>query len=205
MPSAFFQGLGLGLSLIVAIGAQNAYVLSQALRKNHVLTLVFACIAFDCFGITLGVTGLGAFVAGNESVLSLTTWGGVAFLAWYGFKSFRSALSGGTLEASLRETERPARRAILLALMAVTFLNPHYYLDTVVLIGSLAGQFTLPERFYFWGGTITASIVWFFSLGYGASLLVPLFRKPVTWKILDGLVGCTMWSIAFGLIRTALA
>lgn len=201
---AFIKGLGLGLSLIVAIGAQNAFVLSQSLRKNHVLTMVLASIAFDAIGISLGVAGVGALVAGNTALMSLTSWGGALFLLWYGFNSFRSALSGGTLETS-SDDAKPSRKKIFLALMAVTFLNPHYYLDTVVLIGSLASQFPGMDRLLFWAGTLTASVIWFFSLGFGAGLLVPLFRKPVTWKILDGLIGCTMWSIAFGLIRSALA
>lgn len=204
MNIAFIKGLGLGLSLIVAIGAQNAFVLSQALRKNHVLTMILACIAFDVFGISLGIAGVGSLVSGNTVLMNLTTWGGALFLLWYGFSSFRSALSGGTLETS-SDDAKPSRKKILLALMAVTFLNPHYYLDTVVLIGSLAGQFPGTDRLLFWAGTLTASVIWFFSLGFGATLLVPLFRKPMTWKVLDGLIGCTMWSIAFGLIRGALA
>lgn len=201
---AFIKGLGLGLSLIVAIGAQNAFVLSQSLRKNHILTMVLACITFDVLGISLGIAGMGTLVKGNATLMGLTTWGGALFLLWYGFSSFRSALSGGTLEAE-GEEHRLSRKKIMLTLLAVTFLNPHYYLDTVVLIGSLASQFPGVERLQFWAGTIVASIIWFFSLGFGATLLVPLFRKPVTWKILDGLIGCTMWSIAFGLIKTALA
>lgn len=203
MNMAFIKGLGLGLSLIVAIGAQNAFVLSQAIRKNHVLTMVLACITFDVLGISLGIAGMGTLVKNNAVLMGLTTWGGALFLLWYGFSSFRSALSGGTLETS--EEDRLSWKKIMLTLLAVTFLNPHYYLDTVVLIGSLASQFPGVERLQFWAGTILASIIWFFSLGFGATLLGPLFKKPVTWKVLDGLIGCTMWSIAFGLIRSALA
>lgn len=201
---AFIKGLGLGLSLIVAIGAQNAFVLSQSLRKNNVITMVLACIVFDALGISVGVAGMGTLVKGNTTLMGLTTWGGAIFLLWYGFSSFRSAFSGGILETSGGDN-RLSQKKIMLTLLAVTFLNPHYYLDTVVLIGSLASQFPGVERLQFWAGTVLASIIWFFSLGFGATLLVPLFKNPVTWKILDGLIGCTMWSIAFGLIRSTLA
>jgi len=202
--NVFFKGFSLGLGLIVAIGAQNAFVLSNALKKNHTLILVLACIVFDVIGITLGVAGIGAFVAGKEWLMNVFSWGGAAFLLFYGFTSFQSAFKDQRMDSGAGE-DRDNVKTLLLALMAVTFLNPHYYLDTVILIGSIAAHYVGGERITFWLGTISASFVWFFTLGFGAALLIPLFKKSITWKILDFSIGCVMWYIAYGLVQTALA
>lgn len=194
----FLQGVGLGGGLIIAIGAQNAFVLSQGVRRNFPLQTAFVCSLSDGLLILLGVSGVGALVATNPLLAQLATWFGALFLLWYGGRSFRSALQGGSLEASTEAI--PSRRKLLLATLALTFLNPHVYLDTFVLIGGLSGQLAQTERYLFGAGAMTASFLWFFTLSLGAGLLAPLFRKPLAWRFLDGFVCLTMWGIAISLL-----
>ena len=194
----FAQGFGMGGGLIVAIGAQNAYVLSQAVRKNYLLVIPLICILCDAVLIAAGVSGVGAAVAANPQLAGLVTWGGAAFLFWYGARAFRSALKGGSLEAD--KAAAPTLKAAVLATLAVTLLNPHVYLDTVILLGSVSGQYNQAGRILFGAGAITASILWFFSLSFGGRMLAPLFRQPLAWRILDGLVCAVMWTIALSLI-----
>ncbi len=194
----FLQGIGLGGGLIIAIGAQNAFVLSQGVRRNFPLQTAFICSLSDGLLILLGVSGVGALVATNPLLAQLATWCGALFLLWYGGRSCRSALQGGSLEASTEAI--PSRRKLLLATLALTFLNPHVYLDTFVLIGGLSGQLDQTERYLFGAGAMTASFLWFFALSLGAGLLAPLFRKPLAWRFLDGFVCLTMWGIAISLL-----
>ncbi len=195
---AFFQGIGVGGGLIIAIGAQNAFVLSQGVRRNFPLQTALVCSLCDASLILIGISGVGALVAGNPLLCQLASWLGALFLLCYGARSFRLALKGSTLEAAAAII--PSRRKLLLATLALTFLNPHVYLDTVVLIGGISGQLAQSERYLFGAGAITASILWFFSLSLGAGFLAPLFRKPAAWRCLDLFVALTMWGIALTLL-----
>lgn len=192
----------MGGGLIVAIGAQNAFVLTQGVRRNHHLAVALLCTLCDAVLIGLGVTGVGTMVASNPTLGTIAAWGGAAFLIWYGLGAFRAALSGGSLETD-GEAGRPLRHTLMLTL-AVTLLNPHVYLDTIVLMGSVSGQFPVPERYVFGMGAVTASFAWFLALSLGGQVLAPVFRRDFTWRVLDGLVCLTMWTIAATLIRTAL-
>ena len=193
MP-AVAAGFVLGLSLIVAIGAQNAFVLRQGLRGEHVLVVCLACAVSDAVLISIGVGGFGAIARLAPWTAELMRWGGVAFLAIYGAMSFGSAWRGG---GRLEAASGPARAVgpTLAACLAITWLNPHVYLDTVVLLGSVAVEWQ-GQRLAFGLGAIAASFVFFFSLGYGAALLRPFFARPAAWRALDAGVGVVMWSIA---------
>ena len=194
----FAQGFGMGGGLIVAIGAQNAFVLSQAVRKNYLLIIPLICIVCDAVLIAVGVSGVGTFVASNPRLSGVATWGGAAFLFWYGARAFKSALRGGSLEAD-REAA-PSLKTAVLATLAVTLLNPHVYLDTIILLGSVSGQYSQTGRVLFGAGAVSASILWFFSLSFGGRMLAPFFRRPLAWRILDGLVCAVMWTIAVSLV-----
>ena len=201
----YLEGLGLGASLIIAIGAQNAFVLRQGLKRQHVLLTALFCTLCDATLITLGVAGLGAAITSVPALFTAATWGGAAFLFLYGLRSFRSAFRAGMLDADAAngQATSSARRTVL-ALLGFSLLNPHVYLDTVILLGSVGARHPAIERPSFVLGASTASLLWFFGLAYGAALLAPLFRKPTTWRALDLLVGCVMWIIAAGLVRSAL-
>lgn len=197
------NGFSLGASLIIAIGSQNAFVLRQGLKREYVFAVSTVCFLCDAVLIGLGAGGFGRLVAASPLLMGLTLWGGAAFLFLYGLRSFRSALSPGTLEATDGDesTFDGLSRAILTTL-ALSLLNPHVYLDTVLLLGSLAGRFSGDARLLFALGAMAASLVWFYGIGYGARVLAPLFRKPAAWRALDLLVGCTMWGIAANLVWT---
>lgn len=193
----------MGGGLIVAIGAQNAFVLTQGVRRNHHLAVAALCILCDGLLIALGVTGVGTIVAANPTLAAIAAWGGAAFLSWYGFNAFLSAIRGGSLETE-EESGKTLRHTLMLTL-AVTLLNPHVYLDTVVLMGSISGQFATPDRYLFGLGAFVASTIWFLSLSLGGQMLAPMFKKDITWRILDIIVCLTMWIIAASLIRSTLA
>lgn len=193
------QGFLLGGSLIVAIGAQNAFVLSQSLKSNHEWLVASICSVCDVILIVAGVGGLGALL---QRLPGLTQWIatlGVIFLVFYGLLSFKSMLS----RHQMQMTERPPltmKKAIAVTL-ALTLLNPHVYLDTVMLIGSIANTKFPDTQWWFAVGAILASVVWFYGLTVFAKVLMPLFKKPRTWQVLDGLIGITMWLIAWSLVR----
>lgn len=194
MLAASVTGFGLGLSLIVAIGAQNAFVLRQGLRRAHVLPVVLTCALSDAVLIAAGVAGFGVLADRLPWLAQVLRWGGVAFLLVYGARAFLSAWRGtGALKAE-GAAEGSALAAVLTCL-ALTWLNPHVYLDTVVLIGSVAARWP-GQGLAFGLGAVTASFVFFFSLGYGARLLAPLFARPVAWRLLDTVIGVVMWTIA---------
>ena len=193
---AALTGLFTGLSLIVAIGAQNAYVLRQGLARKHVFVIVLICSLSDALLIALGVLGLGQVIQAAPLVLEVIRWFGVAYLIWFGFSSLRRAFKAEKLEASDKQVS--TLRTAVLTTLSLTFLNPHVYLDTVIFVGGLAHQFG-DQTIYFALGAILASFIWFFSLGFGASRLSPLMAKPFFWKILDTAIALIMFSIAVAL------
>lgn len=193
---AAVAGFSLGFSLILAIGAQNAFVLRQGLRREHVFPIVLTCALSDAALIAAGVAGFGALAEALPWLESVMRYGGAAFLAVYGARAFRAAWRGG--EAMEAGRAAGSLRTALLTCLALTWLNPHVYLDTVVLLGSISAQYDNAVAFAL--GAMTASFVFFFSLGYGARLLAPLFARPVAWRVLDVLVGAIMWAIAAKLV-----
>ncbi len=199
MLIAFLKGFGAGSGLIIAIGAQNAFVLSQGIKKNHYILIPLTCAVCDALLITLGVTGMGVFLASSRTLSLIAGIGGAAFLFLYGIRSFKSALAGGSLSSD--GMAGSSFKTALLTTLAVTLLNPHVYLDTVVLLGSLSSQFKPPGHLYFGAGAVMASFLWFFVLGLGGRLSAPLFAKESSWKVLNFLVGITMWAIALSVLK----
>ena len=195
---AALAGFLIGVGLIVAIGAQNAFVLRQGLIRRHVVAVTTVCALSDAILIAAGVAGLDTLVRATPGLLTVATLGGAAFLAAYGWFAARRAFKPGALVAA--DGQAGDLRATLTAALAFTCLNPHVYLDTVVLVGSLSARFAGAERLAFAGGAMTASAVWFYGLGFGARLLAPVFARPVAWRILDGLIACVMWAIALSLV-----
>lgn len=196
---AFWSGLGTGLGLIIAIGSQNAYVLKQGLLRNHPFIIALICSSIDALMIILGISGLGLIITSSQILLDIARYGGALFLIIYGALSFKAVFKTERLEAGDPKRTSTLKNTIL-TLLALSFLNPHLYLDTCVLIGTIGAQFEGEERKSFMIGAVSASFIWFFALSYGAKLLVPLFEKPISWKILDFFVAITMWIIAGFLI-----
>ena len=189
-------GFATSLSLIVAIGAQNAFVLRQGIRNEHVLPVVILCAVSDLVLIMAGVAGVGALVTAHPQLLTVARYGGAAFLMGYGLLAARRAIRPTTLTPS---GAGPASlKSVVLTCLALTFLNPHVYLDTVVLLGTLASQ-QGDARWRFGAGAAAASLVWFFSLGFGARRLAGLFAKPSTWRVLDGVIALTMIGLGVSL------
>jgi L-lysine exporter family protein LysE/ArgO len=199
MPLAFAQGFVTSAALIVAIGAQNAFVLRQGLRREHVGAVVAVCALSDLLLIGLGVAGLGALVQAHAPLLVAARWCGAAFLIAYGAIAARRALSPQALAAG--PGVALSRRQAVVACLGFTYLNPHCWLDTVVLIGSLSAQQPDGARPWFGAGAAAASVVWFAALGYGARLLAPLFARPAAWRMLDGGIAAVMWTLAGALLR----
>ena len=199
---AFAAGLGLGASLIIAIGAQNAYVLRQGLRREHVGQSVAICICIDMLLIALGVGGMGALLGQMPRLLNLIRWAGALFLLAYGARALRAAWRGtGHLEASSDVTQTAGAAA--LTVLALSLLNPHVYLDTVVLLGAIGASRGWPGSFWFAAGAMCASALWFTVLGYGARLLIPIFSRDLAWRVLDIVIGMVMWAIALSLALQA--
>ncbi|MFD1510837.1 LysE/ArgO family amino acid transporter [Lacimonas salitolerans] len=196
--SAALAGFSLGFSLILAIGAQNAFVLRQGLRREHVLPIVLTCAISDAALIAAGVAGFGALAQALPWLEPVMRYGGAAFLLVYGARAFLAAWRGGA--AMQAGPQAGGLRSALLTCLALTWLNPHVYLDTVVLLGTISAQYpAMPFAI----GAMTASFVFFFSLGYGARLLAPLFARPAAWRVLDAFVGTVMWAIAAKLVLGA--
>lgn len=195
----FFQGMGTGAGLIIAIGAQNAFVLSQGVKRQFIWLVVIICAACDALLIFAGAAGVGTFVAENEAIRSTAAWGGAIFLLYYGLNSLRSAIAGGALKVESEEKNMTWYGAAA-ATLAVTLLNPHVYLDTVVLLGSMSGQFGESGRYLFALGASSSSFLWFFTLGLGGILLAPFFQSQKGWRVLDIFVCLTMWGIALQLL-----
>lgn len=200
MPAAFVSGFLTSLSLILAIGAQNAFVLRQGLLRRHVFAVCAFCALSDALLIAAGVGGAGRLIAASGWLQPAMRWAGAAFLIWYGARSIAAALRGGQALRAAAQTA-PGLGATLATIAALTWLNPHVYIDTLMLIGAISARFA--DRTGFASGAMAASGVFFFALGYGARLLAPVFARPRAWQVLDLLVGLVMWTIAFSLIRGA--
>ncbi|MCB2111408.1 MAG: LysE family transporter [Defluviimonas sp.] len=198
MGFAFLAGFQLSLGLITAIGAQNAFVLRQGLMRSHVFAVCLFCALSDALLIGAGVLGIGALTARVPGLLPALRWAGVAFLTYYGLRALHAAMTGAGALAAARGSAPRALAPVLATLAAITWANPHVWLDTVVLIGSVAAQFPGREP-AFAAGAALASAVFFFALGYGARLLAPLFARPVAWRWLDLGVALVMFSIALHL------
>ncbi|MDI1244088.1 MAG: LysE/ArgO family amino acid transporter [Rhodoferax sp.] len=190
----FFNGFATGLALIVAIGSQNAYVLRQGILLQHVLPLVIFCALSDAVLILAGIGGAGLLVRDNITLMTLTRYGGALFLAAYGVLAARRAWQATGMPAD--HSGAVSLSTALVACFAFTFLNPHVYLDTVVLLGALANQRPDPGRWIYGFGAASASLCWFAALGFGARFLAPLFATVMAWRVLDGLIALTMWTLA---------
>jgi len=195
--SSFVAGFGLSLSLIVAIGAQNAFVLRQGLRREHTGTVVLVCAALDVALMAVGISGVAA-------ALAALAVGGAAFLLYYGVQAVRRTLQPLALMAAPATAAAPSLRQVLVQTLAITLLNPHVYLDTVLLVGAVGAQQPAPLRPLFLLGAGLASGLWFSALGYGARLLAPVFARPVAWRALDAVVALTMFALAAMLLRSVL-
>lgn len=198
MISAALSGFLLGASLIIAIGAQNAFILRQGLLRQHVFVLSFICAVSDALLITAGVAGIGTVISQSPNLIMVVTVAGAAFLFWYASVAFRRALHPQAMQANQSGTT--SLKTAVATCLALTFLNPHVYLDTVVLLGSLSARFEGANRAAYGAGAALASFVWFFSLGYGARLLQPVFAKPSAWRVLDCLIGIVMSLIGLSLL-----
>ena len=197
MWQSYLNGLLVAFGLIMAIGTQNAFVLAQSLRREHHLPVAAFCVVSDALLVAAGVFGLATLLAQNPLLLSVARWGGAVFLLWYGTQALRRAFSTSSLEHSASQTAR-SLKAVMLSALAVTLLNPHVYLDTVLLIGSLGAQQSVPGAYVV--GAASASLMWFFTLALGAAWLAPWLARPNTWRILDLLVAVMMYAVAVQLI-----
>ena len=198
MIAPALSGFALGLTLIIAIGAQNAFVLRQGLVGRHVLVVCAVCALSDAALIAAGVLGLGTLVQASPGLLFAVTGGGALFLLAYGALAFSRAWRGSSM--AVEEKGDTSLRSAVATVLALTFLNPHVYLDTVLLLGGLSAQYEGTGRIAYGAGAMVASVTWFFALGYGARLLVPLFAKPGAWRVLDVGIGVVMWLIALKLV-----
>jgi L-lysine exporter family protein LysE/ArgO len=190
---AIIPGFLTGLSLIIAIGAQNAFVIRQGLTKKYVLLTVLICAVSDALLIALGASGLGALIKSNKNVLEFVRWFGVVYLLWFAFKSARSAFRKASLN-SAGEASGDIK-SVVLTVLALTFLNPHVYLDTVILLGSISNQLG-SDKWFFVLGAMIASFTWFTAIGFGAKSASRFMSKPIFWKILDSIIAAIMLSIA---------
>ncbi|MBL4942529.1 MAG: amino acid transporter [Colwellia sp.] len=201
---AIIKGFTLTLSMIIPIGSQNSMLLSQGINKNHHLMTAGLFMLYDAILISLGVLGGSLILSSNDTLFSLLTWGGIVFLLGYGAMSFKAALIGVTADANAVVTKKSVKVVILTSLV-VTFLNPHAYIDTVMVIGSVGGQYAGNAKLYFLIGAISASIVWFSTLALGAAKLSVQLSKPKIKSGIDCAIGLVMWIIALSLFMTWLA
>ncbi|MCG8906675.1 LysE/ArgO family amino acid transporter [Pseudomonas sp. DP-17] len=197
MWQSYLNGVLVAAGLIIAIGAQNAFVLAQSLRREHHLSVAALCVLCDAILVSAGVFGLAKILAENPTLLAIARWGGVAFLSWYGVKALRRAIAPEAM-ADATQTGPRSRRTVLLAALAVTLLNPHVYLDTVLLIGSLGAQQAAPGAYAM--GAASASLLWFFTLALGAAWLAPWLARPATWRLVDLMVAVMMLGMAAQLV-----
>ncbi|HDR1329657.1 TPA: amino acid transporter [Pasteurella multocida] len=196
------QGFFVTAGLIIAIGAQNAFVLKQGLLKQNILAVILTCFFCDIVLISLGVLGLGSLISQSTMATVALAFVGGGFLLIYGLKAFLSAYQGNaSLQLAKADKQPQTTLHAIITTLLITLLNPHVYLDTVVIIGGIAGTLAFDEKLFFLVGALLVSALWFFSLGYGARLLSRFFQRPVTWRILDLVIGVIMWAIAISLIH----
>ncbi|XTZ39111.1 arginine exporter ArgO [Salmonella enterica] len=200
MLTYYFQGLTLGAALILPLGPQNAFVMNQGIRRQYHVMTAFLCAVSDLFLICAGIFGGSALLMQSPWLMALVTWGGVAFLLWYGFGAFKSAFSSN-LKIVSAGSLRQGRWRIIATMLAVTWLNPHVYLDTFVVLGSLGGQLAAEPKRWFALGTVSASFLWFFSLALLAAWLAPRLRTVKAQRVINTLVGLVMWVIALQLAK----
>jgi len=193
---AFFQGFGIGGGLIAAIGAQNSFVLAQGVKKQYVFLVPLLCSIIDIVLIVSGTAGVGTFVSTHPKIAYYAAIGGALFLTGYGIKSLHSAFSTNILEKAATK-KNACLRSIILTTLALSLLNPHVYFDTIIMLGSISAQFAGGLRLAFTLGACSASVLWFFALSLGGTLLEPFFRKPFSWRILDFSICLVMWTIAW--------
>ena len=198
MNANFVAGLASGLALTVAIGAQNAFVLRQGIRREHLLPIVVICSTADAFLISVGIGGVGLILQQHAEIIVFARQAGALFLLAYAAHAFRRAWVGQ--QALSANGEGASLGVAILSCLGFTFLNPHVYLDTVILLGTLGNQHGPDGRWLFCMGAVSGSVLWFFSLAYGARLLTPLFRRPAAWRVLDSLVALTLLTMAVGLL-----
>ena len=190
---AFSSGILSGLALIIAIGAQNTFVIRQGLQRQHVLTVVLFCAISDALLIAAGTAGLGKVIESAPEVLEIVRWFGVTYLIFFGLKSLRSAFRHKTL--TLEQGNLVSRKRTILTVLGLTFLNPHVYLDTVIFLGSIANQFPA-DKWFFSAGAMTASFLWFFFIGFGSKMAARFMVKVIFWKVLDLAVAIIMFTLA---------
>ncbi len=195
------KGFASSASLIIAIGAQNVFVIRQGLLQNHLFLTALLCSSIDAILITTGVFGFGQVISAYPLLIEITKYFAVAFLLAYGVLSLKSAFTNKNLENKRNQAAQSRKKTVLL-LLALSLLNPHVYLDTVILLGSIASQHSLDEQFYFAIGAIAASFIWFFSISYGSRFLAPFLSNALAWKIIDICIAFIMWGIAVSLIVT---
>ena len=204
----FLEGIALGASLIIAIGPQNAFVIQQGILRQHVFLAAFVCIFVDVVLIIVGAAGFGTLIAIIPSLKTYFLWGGILFLMGYGTLSLISSFKHPGDEDLLGKNESgyptKNRKSIIITAAGFSLLNPHVYLDTVILLGGLAAQYEIPERNYFAFGAIMASVVWFYGIGYGATLVAPWFESSRGKRILDLVIAMIMFVLAFVLILNML-
>lgn len=196
----FLKGLAAGGSLIIAIGAQNAFVIRQGLLKQHLFLTALLCSGIDACLIALGVAGFGRYIGDYPLFLDLAKYFAIAFLFIYGAIAFKSAFKTSSMNIAKEGGSPPCAKKIALALLFLSLLNPHVYLDTVILLGSIGAQQPSGEQILFTIGAISASFIWFFALTFGARLLAPFFKRESSWKIIDGSVALSMWGMALSLL-----
>ncbi len=195
------SGFALGGTLIIAIGAQNAFILRMGLLRHHVFILCFICALSDALLIAIGVAGLGSFVDANPTLLKYIAIAGGSFLLMYALLALRRAIFPNAMKS---KNEKPVSLAKAIGIcLALTYLNPHVYLDTVVLVGAYAASWQGELRVAFGVGAMAASFVWFFSLGYGAQLLQPVFERPLAWQVLDFVIAGVMAWLGISLLFSA--
>ena len=200
----FWHGLMVSAGLIIAIGAQNAYLLKQGLSKQHVAVVAGICFLGDFCLMTFGIMGAGSLFAKFPWLSLSLAIVGALFLSVYAYRCFKSAYTGASgLHLQAEQTQKQTRKQVAMMALALTFLNPHVYLDTVVILGGIAGTLSMADKWSFLAGALLASLVWFFGVGYGARLLLPWFAKARTWRLLDTGIGILMLWLAIGLYRYA--
>ncbi|TVO37990.1 LysE/ArgO family amino acid transporter [Vibrio algivorus] len=202
MLSVALKGAFVSGSLIVAIGSQNAFLLKSGLKNNYVMLVATLCFLGDVLLISTGVLGVGALLQQAPVMTEMLTLCGIVFLCWYGFLSAKSAWRGQShLDIDNSEVSRNWIKVALMTL-AMTFLNPHVYIDTILVLGGITSSLNFEEKRWFLVGALTASAVWFYGVAYVAKKLIPFFANPKTWQILDSVIAVIMFSIAAGLVKT---